>query len=72
MKNIRQRFFTAALTLVICSVTFAGEMLTSGVVNPPPPEGGKVAISTPKAEVTALDTLSETTVLLFKSMLSLF
>lgn len=72
MKNIRQLFSAAVLTLVISSVTFAGEMWTPGVIIPPPPSGGRVASSTPKAEVTELDSLTETAILLFKSMLSLF
>ena len=73
MKNIRQLFSAAVLTLAICSVAFAGDMWTPGVVNPPPPpEGGRVVSSTPNAEVTALDTLTETAVLLCESVLSLF
>lgn len=72
MKNIKQLFYAAVLTLVISSVTFAGEMWTPGIINPPPPSGGRVASSTLKAEETALDTLTETTLLLFKRLLSLF
>ena len=73
MKNIRQLFSAAVLSLVISSVAFAGDMWSGGVVNPPPPpEGGRVASSTQNTEITAFDSLTETAVLLCERMLSLF
>ena len=73
MKNIRQLFSAAVLTLVISSVTFAGDMWTPGFVNPPPPPGARGSESSlSNVEMTALDTLRVTAVLLCESMLSIF
>lgn len=73
MKNIRQLFSAAVLTLAISSVAFAGDMWTPGIVNPPPPPGeGRAASSTLKVDVTALDTLTEAAMFLCESMLSRF
>lgn len=73
MKNIRQLFFATVLTIVISITGVAGDMWTHGIGNPPPPpEGGRVATSDGNGEVTALDTLTETAMFLYKSTLSLF
>ena len=72
MKNVRQLVSAAVLTLVISSVTIAGEMWTPGIDNPPPPTVGRDASSTSKVEVLALDSLTEIAVRLLTSMLAIF
>lgn len=72
MKNFRQLFTAAVLTLAISSVAFAGDMWTPGVINPPPPPvGGRATTSTPKVEVAEIDNLTLAALLLCKRMLTL-
>jgi hypothetical protein len=73
MTQIRKLFFATVLTIVISITGVAGDMWTTGIGNPPPPPGGgRVATSDVNGEVKALDTLTETAMFLYKSMLSLF
>ena len=75
MKTIRQLLSAAVLTIVISGVAVAGDMWGAGVVNPPPPPppgGGRAAASPPTVDDATLDALTETVIILRKSMLSLF
>lgn len=70
MKNIRQFFTAAVLTVILSGSAFAGDLWTPGIIAPPPPGEGRVANNPSHVEVTALDTLTESIVLLCQTMLS--
>jgi hypothetical protein len=72
MKRIRQLIVSTVFTVVVSSVALAGDMWTPGLTNPPPTGGGRVTISVSQNDITALDTVAETALLIYQSMLSLF
>lgn len=70
--KIRQLFVSAVLTVALSCSAIAGDTWVPGLTNPPPPEDGRLANNGSQAEISTLDSLTESALLLCQSMLSLF